>query len=124
MAEKEERPSATRPSQPEHESSKTETSRKFELNGNGGPDHDSLIDSIHSNGAAPGKLPPPVITVETGERPYIIDLAENAILEEFWRWGLFRHGELLTRISAWSIDDAKRAEKHDGSVVQRPVGAP
>jgi hypothetical protein len=69
----------------------------------------------------------PVIRIEKGCRPWIVDAAEKVIACDSERWGLYRNGELLTHVSAWTEEDRVRIEKQRVSgqlAMQRPIGVP
>jgi putative DNA primase/helicase len=75
-----------------------------------------------------GGLTRPRIVVLPGDRPWLIDEAEEAILKNYAEWGLFQHGELLVRTTTLNADDVEK-DKHiirrkPGSVILRRATAP
>ncbi|MGA7873042.1 MAG: hypothetical protein WCA22_19300 [Candidatus Binatus sp.] len=69
----------------------------------------------------------PRIVVLPGERPWLIDGAEEAVLENYARWGLFQPGDLLVRTTTLSAEDVEKEKlirRKAGSVILRRATAP
>lgn len=70
----------------------------------------------------------PTIVVEPGRRPWLVDRAEQAILGDYARWGLFQRGDILVRAACLTAQDIEKEKKiirrAPGAVVLRRVTAP
>jgi hypothetical protein len=69
--------------------------------------------------------PRPIIQVRGGRRPWHIRQAEEILLQDFERYGLYRHGDALVHSGSWSTEDRARSAKlklQHQITVERPIG--
>ncbi|MHB8384295.1 MAG: hypothetical protein ACYDC3_18365 [Candidatus Binataceae bacterium] len=61
----------------------------------------------------------PTILIEPGRKPWAVDGAEDAILENYSYWGFYQRGDILVRATIATADDVERERK----IIRRAPGA-
>jgi putative DNA primase/helicase len=66
----------------------------------------------------------PVIIVNSGQLPWVVDQAEQAILRDYESWGLYQHSGSLVRVASAEADKDKKIHRPDDAIVLRHATVP